>query len=207
MGFNVKGASGLGAAWRVLAAGLLVATAACPWRPDAATSYVALKDAPQLLYQEGVPHTDRQGRMRLVVDANSFLPLCAYEALPGSLPLLAQAGFDCFKPWNGWGTSDELTEARQSNMQLLKQLYMFPCNYNSNRHCDPEANAAEQLSALSKQIGPLAGDPAILAWYIEEEPTACINAPFNCDERLANNRRLHDVIQNSIATGPGSEPP
>jgi hypothetical protein len=186
MSFNVRCSRGLRLAVLPLAAGLLGASS---------SGYVEMKDAPQLFYQQGVPRTDRQGRLQTGSAADSFLPRCAYEALPGSLAALAQAGFNCFKPWNGWSMPEELAEAKHTDMQLVKQLYVFPCNYRTQPDCNPQANAAHQISAVTAQIAPVAHDSAILAWYIEEEPTGCINAPFNCDERLANLRKLHDAIR------------
>jgi hypothetical protein len=161
----------------------------------AAAGDIELPHAPQLFYQDGVPHTDRNGRIRTQLDAASFFPRCAYESMPNMLAVLRRAGFNCFKPWNGLALESVLPEAQHSGMQLIRQLRIAPCNFSANPACNPEANAAAQIASQASLIAAHASDSSILGWYIEEEPTACILPPSNCAERLANYRSFTSAIK------------
>ncbi len=157
-----------------------------PVTPVSPVTYTKLENAQQHIYQSGVPHTDRNGRIQLSLNSASFFPRCAYEAVPAGLAALKSAGFNCFKPWNGLSLASVLPSARETGMQLIKQMQVSPCNFNSNPKCNPDSNAAAQIVAYASEIAAAANDPSILAWYIEEEPIACINSPSNCPERLKN---------------------
>jgi hypothetical protein len=169
-------------------------------------TYTNLPSAPQLIYQTGVPHTDKNGRIRTTFDSTtSFFPQCAYETLNenfaqgtkgATLADLKSAGFNCFKPWNGQSLASVLPEADLVGMQLIKEMVIQPCNFNSNPSCDPTSNAAPQIASDVSQIAPVASDPAILAWFAEEEPTACINSPTNCSERYNNYQAFRQAIRN-----------
>jgi hypothetical protein len=162
---------------------------------DPTPVYSVLKGAPQLIYQVGVPHTDRNGRMQPRLDAASFFPRCAYEALPDMLADLRAAGFNCFKPWNGLSLDAVLPDANRAGLQVLREMLVGACEHREHPECNPDANAESQIMALVKAVAPHASDPSLLAWYIEEEPTACINLPSSCPERLANYRRLQTALK------------
>jgi hypothetical protein len=158
-------------------------------------SYSELPDAPQLIYQNGVPHTNRNGLMQLQPDADSFLPRCAYAVLPDMLPGLRDAGFNCFKPWNGVPLGALLPEANRSGMQLVKELLVAPCSYRAHPDCNPDSNADSQIAAFSNDVAAHAKDPSILAWYLEEEIIGCSNPSSNCAERTANYRKLSAALK------------
>jgi len=168
-------------------------------------TYTNLPNAPQLIYQAGVPHTDKNGRARTTFDpTTSFFPQCAYETLNddvaqstlgATLADLKSAGFNCFKPWNGQSLASVLPDAHTTGMQLIKEMLIQPCNFSSNPSCDPTSNAAPQIAADASQIASVASDAAILAWFAEEEPTACVNSPTNCSERYNNYQAFRQAIR------------
>ncbi len=159
-------------------------------------AFMDLTRTPQLIYQSGAPHTDRNGKTQFTANSASFFPRCAYETLPGMLTELKAAGFNCFKPWNGLSLTSVIPEAERTGMQLIKQLNISPCDFKSKLNCEPSSNAASQIALLTGQIASAANSQAILGWYIEEEPTGCINAPASCPERLTNYRNFSAAIKN-----------
>lgn len=106
--------------------------------------------AVQRAYQGGVPHTDREGAVRYRYDSTSFFPRCLYHAMAGTFQAIKAAGFNCVHTWEGYGVRDIIGELRSADLQLIKH---WPT--------DGEVNA-------------YAVDPHILAWYLDEEPTAQI---------------------------------
>jgi hypothetical protein len=161
-----------------------------------------LPGAPQLIYQNGVPQTDRNGRIQFGLTSSSFFPRCAYETLPGMLASLQHAGFNCFKPWNGLSLASVLAEAHGTVMQLIKEIFVAACNFSANPGCDPNSNASAQIVSLTSQIATAENDPNLLAWYIEDEPTACILPPSNCPERIANFENFKAAIKAVDSTHP-----
>jgi hypothetical protein len=157
--------------------------------------YVNLPDAPQLMYQHGVPHSDSQGRLQSALGTSSFFPRCIYETLPGMLVALRDAGFNCFKPWNGLALADVLPEAGTAGMQLIKQMQVQPCEAASRTHCGAADNAGVQIERYRQLVAPAAANAQVLGWYIEEEPTACINTPASCPERLRNFQGLRNALR------------
>jgi hypothetical protein len=104
--------------------------------------------AVQSLYRDGVPHTDRQGRLRTAYGSDSFFPRCIYHAIAGSFRLIEAAGFNCVHTWEGDSIADVIGEVRAANLQLI-------------RHWPTDA-----------VVKSLAADPNVLGWYLDEEPTA-----------------------------------
>jgi hypothetical protein len=178
----------------------LVAQLSCGKAAD--LTFRELPDAPQLIYQKGVPHTDASGRIQYALTSHSFFPRCAYETVPGSLAGLKDAGFNCFKPWYGLALALALPEAHQTGMQMLKEMLLSVCDFSANPACNPDANAAAQIAAYTSQIASAASDPSILGWYIEEEPTGCINAPSTCRERFTNYVNFRAAIKSVDAIHP-----
>jgi hypothetical protein len=165
-------------------------------------TYSGRKNAPQLVYQKGVPHTDRNGRIQLSLDSASFFPRCAYETIPGTLASLKNAGFNCFKPWNALSLASVVPEAREAGMQLIKEMDIAPCNFVAKPGCNSDSNAAAQIVSFTSQIAAVANDPSILGWYIEDEPTSCINPPVNCSERFTNYQNFRAAIKSVDAVHP-----
>ena len=103
-----------------------------------------------------VAHIDRTGGLRDSFDpARSFFPIGIYHALTGhyagrnyELSTLAALGFNTVHPWEGLDLRDFVPRARAAGLQVLP-----------NAAVRPEAAA-------------LIADPAILAWYLEEEPAS-----------------------------------
>jgi hypothetical protein len=106
--------------------------------------------AVQQAYQTGVPHTDPQGAIRFRYDSSSFFPRCLYHAMRETFQAIKAAGFNCVHTWEGYGIRDVIGELRGADLQLIKH---WPT--------DGEVRA-------------FASDPHILAWYLDEEPTAQI---------------------------------
>jgi hypothetical protein len=104
--------------------------------------------AVQRLYGAGVPHTDHQGNVRFRYDSASFFPRCLYHAMTGAFQVIKAAGFNCVHTWEGYGIADVIAELRAAGLQLIK-------------HWPSDA-----------EVRAYAGDPNILAWYLDEEPTA-----------------------------------
>lgn len=102
----------------------------------------------QRVYRAGVPHTDRAGNIRTGYDTASFFPRCIYHAVAGSFRAIREAGFNCVHTWEGYGIGDVIAELRANDLQLIK-------------HWPTDAEV--------KEFG---SDPSILAWYLDEEPTA-----------------------------------
>jgi hypothetical protein len=167
-----------------------------PAEQPSSLSYTAIPYAPQIMYQSGVPHTDKNGAMRTAVDANSFFPRCIYEAMAGTLADMRDAGFNCLKPYNGWSVLPMLQEAQQANLQVVRQMLICPSNTAvCNSPGQPEPTAAQQMQSYINELNtdyippdpnhhPIHTHPNILAWYIEEEPTGCVyTSNDNCVER------------------------
>lgn len=111
--------------------------------------------AVQTPYRDGVPHTDRSGGLRMTFAAGkSFLPIGIYHGLTGDhfgrsydLSVLAAAGFNAVHLWEGQTLASALPGVRAAGLQLVY------------------ANPSDEEAAAH------AGDPAILAWYLEHEPS------------------------------------
>jgi len=152
-------------------------------------SYTSLAGAPQLMYQSGVPHTDKHGALRYTPDANSFFPRCVYETdhamfvpppvppEPGHVVNLKDRGFNCFKPYTGYGVSilASLQDAEAYQMQAVWQMVIF-----SPSLCPDCGTADHQIASNMVDVraaqGALdsTGNPALshlLAWDIDDEPT------------------------------------
>ncbi len=120
------------------------------------STYVETPDAVQSAGDGNVPHIDRTGRLRESYDpAQSFFPIGIYHALTGryagrnyELSTLAAQGFNTVHPWEGLDLRDFVPKARAAGLQVL-----------------PNA-------AVRPEAPTLAADPAILAWYLEEEPAS-----------------------------------
>jgi len=177
------------------AVAIIVAVAFAGAGPASGGVYRMLPDAPQLIYQHGVPHTDRHGSLRTEPDAASFFPRCGYATLAEALPGLKNGGFNCFMPWNGLSLDEVLSEAERSGLQLVKELLIAPCNFSAQPDCDPQLNAAPQIARIVGDVAAHAQDRGILAWYLEEEITGCSYPSSNCPERVANYRQLEAAIR------------
>jgi hypothetical protein len=172
-------------------------------------SYQTLVGGALQLYGTGVPHTDRHGVIRTAVDANSFLPRCAWAALGGTFADLKAAGFNCVMPYDGQSLAAILPEANQAGMQVMRETFIVPCNGSAT--CNGLPTPAQQIAALtcvtpaagqSCEIRLAANDPAILGWDLEDEPTGCVNPPSNCTERLSNYQSFAAAIRAFDSTHP-----
>jgi len=111
--------------------------------------------AVQTVYRDGVPHTDRRGRLLRHYDpARSFFPIGIYHALSGEfrgrrygMAALRDAGFNTVHAWEGQAFSDMLAAAKRNGLQLI---HHYP-------------------SDDDLRLGR--GDPAVLAWYLDEDPS------------------------------------
>ncbi|WP_374630997.1 hypothetical protein [Ferrovibrio sp.] len=119
-----------------------------------------LPAAQQNQHLQGVPHTDRQGRVRFAYDAAaSFFPIGIYHALHGEafgrshdLAQSSQAGFNTVHLWPMQDIPAALTAARRLGLQAIVQ------------------QPSEDFVAAQR------GNPAVLAWMIEDEPSAVVSA-------------------------------
>ena len=142
----------------------------CSGRPDIAPV--------QSFYSEGVPHTDRRGQPRHSFDPKqSFLPLAIYHALAGEhhgaqyeLGVLSDAGFNVAHLWEGQMPEAFAARAREAGLQVIVH---WP---------KPES------------VRALAQHPALLAWYLDEEPSFLYPAT-ETDQRFASFRRDWQTIR------------
>jgi hypothetical protein len=120
-----------------------------------ADTWVRKVDAVQTIYRNGVPHTDKNGNMRLTYDpATSFFPIMLYHSWVGTMHSqtwtfsdFANAGFNSCHLWEGQRpTVAEADAAQAAGIQLVTH---WPT--------DAEINA-------------LKNHPSTLAWYLDEEP-------------------------------------
>ena len=158
---------------------LLVALAggACSGRSDIA--------AVQHFYSQGVPHTDRQGAIRKLYDpARSFFPIAIYHALTGThhgveydLRTLSAAGFNTVHFWERQVPEAFMAEARDAGLQVVVHW--------------PKPTSVKVLS----------GNAAVLAWYLDEEPSF-LYPPDETDQRLASFRRGREAIRQIDQTKP-----
>ncbi len=110
--------------------------------------------AVQTIYQTAVPHTDRTGKLLTkYTPGASFFPRVLYHALEGEVHSrtyhftdYAKAGFNACHLWEGLDPTKVADAAQAANIQLIIH--------------NPRA---EQVKALRDH-------PAILAWYLDEEP-------------------------------------
>ncbi len=139
----------LATVFAVLAALALAGCAGEAWH---ATPY-----AVQTVYQAGVPHTDRHGRVRRAYDpATSFLPIGLYHALAGrhfgrdyDLAAVRDAGFDAIYPWEGQKLAPVAAAAKAQGLAVIA--------------ADPTDAALRRAAANP--------DSPVLAWSLDQEPT------------------------------------
>lgn len=135
------------AAHRALLAAMLLVLVGCGTSPE--------MPAEQRFYQDGTPHTDRNGRLRFDYQAaHSFLPLALYHGLDGvhhgvryDLNSLADAGFNAVHLWELQKVETVAETARDAGLQMIVH---WP---------------------LPATVEALKGHPALLAWYLDEEPS------------------------------------
>lgn len=159
----------------LLALGLLLL-----WSTRAVSTddFEATPGAPQYFYQQGVPHTDGQGRLlHAYQPGRSFLPRGLYHAMTGdfsghaySFAPLAAAGFNCVHLWEGLRLRNVLPELQRERLQVI---------------IHNPAPPAVALGAVSEQV---------LGWYLDEEPTG----KYSLEEmagRLAAFRQRYEEIR------------
>lgn len=120
-------------------------------------------------------HIDRDGRPREVYDpARSFFPIGLYHALDGrhhgrdyDLRMIAEAGFNLVHPWEGQRDLRAFLDAA-----ARAGLKAFPAI--------PNLDAARGI----------AGHPALLAWYVAEEPLHHAGTPARALDDLPRVRAL-----------------
>ncbi|HEY2586320.1 MAG TPA: hypothetical protein VGI81_11205 [Tepidisphaeraceae bacterium] len=127
-------------------------------------TYAAWKPHPaavQTVYQDHVPHTDRTGRPMERFDADrSFFPLVLYHALQGEhggiryeLKDDAAAGFNACMPYEGQDPRALAEAAEKAKVQLIIH------------------QPSDEI------VKALAHNPAVLGWYLDEEPTSNDQGP------------------------------
>lgn len=117
--------------------------------------WILRPDASQRIYLSGVPHTDRTGKAMTAYDAErSFFPVILYHALHGDydgrsyrLADYAKAGFNACHLWEGSDLAAAASAAGKAKIQLVIR------------------GPSDEFVAAHRD------DPAILAWYLVEEPT------------------------------------
>lgn len=138
------------ASWAL--AGLLAAAFAQAPRAD--DGFRETPEAVQTVYRDGAPHTTRQGVPRLAYDAGeSFFPIGMYNGLMDAgdgrdgFALYASAGFNSVFPWRDQNFDAVLAAARANGLQLVVR--------------DP----------TDAELARLAGDPVVLGYDLDHEPT------------------------------------
>ncbi|MEP4379727.1 MAG: hypothetical protein ABJ215_00815 [Alphaproteobacteria bacterium] len=138
-----------------------LALAACTPVVEMGGGWRVLEDAPQVIYREGVPHTDAQGRPRNGYDPEvSFFPVGIYHGLTGTFgeieygfaPLVA-AGFNTVVAWGGLKNTDVLDAARDAGLQVVMSL------------------PSDETVRLAK------GHPNVLAFDVDHEPSFDLPGP------------------------------
>jgi hypothetical protein len=132
-----------------------------------------LPDAPQTVYRSGVPHTGRTGVPRTdYAPGRSFLPIGLYHALSGDwhgrrydLDEIAAAGFNTVHLWERQALADVAAVAHDAGVQIVFH--------------EPDDDAVRRF-----------GDhPAMLSWYLDEEPTLRYPADEQATRRAAFDAR------------------
>lgn len=159
-----------------------------PGPPDKG-AFRQLRDAPQVMYRDGVPHLDRNGRVRVGYDAQrSFLPLGLYHGLnyldsldpdSGRLPApfgeFRKAGFTYVH------TNKALSQA------YLDRLHRFGLRM-------------VKSEARPEDAQRFAGHPAMLGWDVFDEPDsdgsfAAYPGRFEAFARFRDGIRAHDPVR------------
>lgn len=156
------------ACWAI-AIWLLPAAASAAWKEHPA--------AIQTIYQDHVPHTDRTGRLMTRFDAGrSFFPLVLYHALQGEYDGIryelkddAAAGFNACMPYESQDPRAIADAAAAAKMQMIV-------------HAPTDAI-----------VQALAHHPALLAWYLDEEPMGQFRVP-GMDKRFEAFLKRRDQI-------------
>lgn len=128
---------------------------ALSYAADGRAEWVASPAAVQTIYQSGVPHTDRTGRAMAQFDRDrSFFPIVLYHALHGEvrgqtydLAEYAKAGFNAVHLWERLKLADLADVAAGAKLQLIIHW--------------PD----------DTEVARFRDHPAVLAWYLDEEPT------------------------------------
>lgn len=139
-----------------------------------------LADAPQTVYRAGVPHTERTGAPRSTFDVDrSFFPIGLYHAMSGQhhgrnydLAEVAAAGFNTVHFWERQNLSDIADAARDAGVQIV---------YHNPRDDD---------------VRRFRNHPALLSWYLDEEPTLHFSAEQQArlqNEFFARRRTLRQI--------------
>lgn len=134
-------------------------------------SRAAWKEHPaavQTVYQDQVPHTDPTGRPLAQFDADhSFFPLALYHALQGQYTGIqyelkddAAAGFNACMPFEIQDPRMIADAARSAHMQVIVH------------------------EPTDQVVTALAHHPAMIAWYLDEEPMGQFHVP-GMDQRFA----------------------
>lgn len=129
-------------------------------------------------------HLDREGRVVRSYDpARSFFPLGLYHALAGrhagrdhDLAPIAAAGFNVVHPWEGQTDLSAFLDAARAAGLLV----------------------VPKIETLESARG-IAGHPALLAWYVAEEPVLHAPAPDLALDRLP---RVRDLTRELDALDP-----
>jgi hypothetical protein len=142
--------------WAMAIVWVAVAVAIALFVGDPANRYEGLRlGAVQSMYRDGVPHTDRRGRLLSRYDpARSFFPIGIYHGLSGEfrgrhygMAALRDAGFNTVHAWEGQDFGAMLAAAGRNGLQLI--------------HHNPGGDDPRRGR----------GDPALLAWYLDEDPS------------------------------------
>lgn len=134
--------------------------------------------AVQTIFQDNVPHTDRQGKARVVFNKErSFFSIGIYHGLTGEhhgrtfdFSTLRAGGFNTVMAWEGQRLADVAKAAKKNGLQVI---HRYPSD-------------AEILKWRSSGT--------ILAWYLNEEPTWLVRED-NWRGRLAQFKARRKEIQ------------
>lgn len=161
----------------ILAAVALSGTAShADWKTD--------PDAIQLVYMNGVPHTDKNGRPMLKYDAaRSFLPISIYHALETEnggvtykLSDLKKAGFNSAFAWMGVKPIPMAKSAVEAGLQMI--------------FWNPEPDEVKEL----------VNNPAVLGYCMDDEPIGHLGGDL--EDRFAKILARRDAIRKVDKTHP-----
>lgn len=175
---------------------LLVVASCRSVPPDAGMAHDPPATAQQVMFRDGVPHTDRLGRLRRDYDpAASFFPIGIYHAVHGEafgqqhdLGIFKSAGYNTVHLWPVQDIDAALDAAEKLGLQVILQ--------------DP----AEALARRRKD------SPAVLAWMLGDELSQfavgdkLVPRLTEYDAKIARFKSFDPDRANLLVDGPGTRP-
>jgi hypothetical protein len=171
------------------------------WFGDLPDAVTLSTDAPQTIYQNGVPHTTKDGVIVTSLTSNSFLPLCLFHAVEGAWT--GANGFaDAVKGNFNCVHTDRPLGLNPFDMQESKALFDRLALYNLKAIIDIGASfshtenlSASQIANIGQFSNAYKNHPSLLAWKAEDEPSPTPD-PTEYSIRVNNFIKIHEAVKN-----------